>query len=96
VWGLIYHIILGGYLFTHRGIATYIPNLRICVKMYVVPQHFLNTGPRSIIVFQQEWMMISASEIHMGTSLLHLCPASTLHSSINSYLCFNIEIICQY
>jgi hypothetical protein len=44
----IYDIFLGHCLFIHRAIAKYIPNLRICVKIDVVPQYFLFFCPQQV------------------------------------------------
>jgi hypothetical protein len=55
--------IFGDCLFTHRVITNYMPNLRIYVKMYVVPQYSPFSATMSIIVFQQEWIMVSSSAL---------------------------------
>jgi hypothetical protein len=72
VWGLIYYIFLGDSLFTHRVIARYIPNLRMCVKMYVVPQYLLFSTLRSVIVFHQEWMMACFSLLDIWKIFFHV------------------------
>jgi hypothetical protein len=39
--------------------------------MYVVPQHFLFSTPRSVIVFQQEWMVVFASALGIRKGIFH-------------------------
>jgi hypothetical protein len=43
--------------------------------MYVVPQYFLSSAMRSVIVLQQQWIIVSAvpaSALDTGTKLLHI------------------------
>jgi hypothetical protein len=46
--------------------------------MYVVPQSFLFSAMRSIIGFQQQWMMILTSELGIGTRLFQLVELGAL------------------
>jgi hypothetical protein len=64
-------MLLGGCPFTCRVIVKYIPNLRRCVTMYVVPQYFLFSTPRSDIVFQQKLMVVFTSELDIRKGLFH-------------------------
>jgi hypothetical protein len=53
------------------------------VKMYVVPQYFLLSAMRSVIVFQQQLIMVSASAIGIGTTLSHVGGAWRIDLSIS-------------
>jgi hypothetical protein len=40
--------------------------------MYVVPQYFIFSAPRSIIVFQQQWMIVTTFALPIGTRSSHV------------------------
>jgi hypothetical protein len=62
---------LGGCPFTCGVIVKYIPNLRICVTMYVVPQYFLFSTPRSVIVLQQAFMVVFTFALDIRKGVFH-------------------------
>jgi hypothetical protein len=56
------------------------------MKMNAGPQYFLFTALRSIIVFQQEWMMVLASALGIGKILFHVDGPGRLALSSNGCL----------
>jgi hypothetical protein len=40
--------------------------------MYVAPQYFLFSAMKSVMVFKQQWIMASASELGIETIFLHV------------------------
>jgi hypothetical protein len=61
--------------------------MNMCEYVYVVPQYFLLSIMRSVIVFQQQWMMVSASELVIGTRFVNVGRPWSFDSSISCYLC---------